>query len=367
MDYSGHSFVNQKGNTVMVLKRVGKRYSSPLYSMVCSHCSEDSDLWGEVFIPSTSIKKRRSPCGCTETPRWTEKQNLTRINRIFDDKGYIFEGWAGSYTGRCTKVKVYNPATGNRWSSSSLESLLDGVNDPALSGRGDEKFQMAKFPYSEDYTVRKDDSLAYYWRIYCTICDMEFSLYQSQAVRGIKSCTCANNKVRKEDQETEAITLAKLKGSTVVGKINYTSRKKTKVTWLCENGHLNKCSYENFMSRHSCTSCSDNGFNPAKPANFYIVRWSEGYESYLKYGITNREVNTRLSEQKTHAKLTPEILCTFHHESGQLVWDCEKSIKQSMQTGMCPKELLPDGYTETVLDTEDNLRIILAKVNEYLK
>ena len=122
----------------------------------------------------------------------------------------------------------------------------------------------------------------------------------------------------------------------------------------------------NFMNRdYNDPRNTSSGFNPSKPAHLYIVRWFNENVSYLKFGITNQKVQQRITQQARKSELDYEILHTFHHESGQRVADCERLIKASMQTSICPKALLPDGYTETVHDTIDNLQHLVQTVGEY--
>lgn len=366
MKHEGKLYVNPKGSTIKVFGQVGKKYSTPQYEIVCSVCSEDQELWGEILAPSTSILKCTSPCGCTRTPRWTESQNIIRIKRYLSALGYSYEGWAEKYKGKRTKVKIFNPETGNLWETTTIENLLLGVRDPNLSGKGSIAFKVNQFPYTENFTIKPTVSgKKYFWDIYCNLCDISFELYQSQAKRGVVSCNCAHNKVTSKDQESKLASKLESSGFKLVGSFTYNTSR-SPVTWVCEEGHKNTTKYYNIMNGKGCSTCAKGGYSKQKLGRFYIVRW-EGYgESYLKFGITNREVLQRISEQDTaSAHLDYTILHEFYHEDGNVAADCEKYLMSVMETEVCTKQLLPDGYTETCHDTQQNIDLILSQVDKF--
>jgi len=101
------------------------------------------------------------------------------------------------------------------------------------------------------------------------------------------------------------------------------------------------------------------GFNRNLPATLYLVRWYNGGESYLKFGITNRAVYKRINDQSRNTALNSQIITTFSSESGLEVLELERSIKSAFKTSVCPKEKFPDGYTETIEDTPENVHEIL--------
>lgn len=53
-------------------------------------------------------------------------------------------------------------------------------------------------------------------------------------------------------------------------------------------------------------------------------------------------------------------------DDGKLVADAETHIKTHLNNGVCPKELLPDGYTETYEDTPENLEYMVNYLKETL-
>ena len=171
--------------------------------LLCKVCSKDSELYPNIVVNKSSIKTGYMPCGCSKIPQWTEQQNTVRVERKALEMGYEFLGWEGKYKGNTSFPKLYNPVTGNTWSSVNLANMMN--------------------------LRRGDPSLAEY------------------------------------------------------------------------------------------------GYSMSKRSSAYIVRWSDGENSYLKMGITNQQVKDRVTQQSRKTKLSPTILFTFENDDGKLVAD-RKSV-----------------------------------------
>ncbi|CAH9013251.1 conserved hypothetical protein [Vibrio phage 424E50-1] len=133
----------------------------------------------------------------------------------------------------------------------------------------------------------------------------------------------------------------------------------------CLNTYIRSISC--FKSGKDACGCANkgSGFSRSKSADFYIVRWYDDNVSYLKFGITNQEIIQRIKQQSRKSHLDYTILHEFYHEDGNVAADCEKYLMSVMETGVCTKELLPDGYTETCHDTQQNIDLILSQVNKF--
>lgn len=311
----GKSFTTNKGNTLTITAIAGKRNRNKVFNFHCNVCSEDQELWGDEFITCTwgDLNKGQIPCGCSSRPQWSEQQVIILINRRCEELNFVFKGFVEDYSGFVkTYLILYNPTTHNTWDTTTVNSFLKKeVRDPLLNGRGFSdggwkvKFLLLynnlKYKnFRRVDKVRQSNKYESYWEVYCTICKNYYSARQNCLIKGKTICDCP----------------------------------------------------------------TFSGFNKSKPANFYLVRWYDSEKSYLKFGITNREVTVRVSEQKSVSKLNYEIIYTIHHESGKTVLGCENTLKRSLEIGVCPKELLPDGYTETVVDSPENISKILNHVKE---
>ena len=106
--------------------------------------------------------------------------------------------------------------------------------------------------------------------------------------------------------------------------------------------------YGNFMYGKGCSNCNESGFKKNKPGYVYIQRIT-GKINAGKIGITNKTPQERLKQHKRLSKLNHEIIFSCYIEDGNRVWEIEKMIKTILKDKMrfVPRELMPDGYTET--------------------
>lgn len=220
--------------------------------------------------------------------------------------------------------------------------------------------------------IRKDNKKFY--KYFCNVCSQdtelfpELSMLKGEVKRLHFPCNCGSKVFWTQRQYKVLTERYCLKNNYTLLDFN-NARKHGDKVYLLNNRNKLKwwVSLRDLLQGKRDPTQTGIGFNPSKPAHFYIVRWYGYGESYIKFGITNREVLDRISEQDSASKhLDYEILRTFYHESGQRVADCESLLKDTMERGVCPKELLPDGFTETILDTQDNIDVVLSHVNKYL-
>ncbi|CAM0047538.1 hypothetical protein VPH184E373B_0122 [Vibrio phage 184E37-3b] len=85
----------------------------------------------------------------------------------------------------------------------------------------------------------------------------------------------------------------------------------------------------------------------------------------MKFGITNRSVDERVNEQARVSKLLPKILYKSYNSDGNVAYDCEQELKGLLDTGVCDKELLPRGFSETVEDNPNNMTTLLDTINKH--
>lgn len=317
MNLGGHPLADWRNNiglvyeinniTLTIIGSTKVKYKPRKYILHCNVCSKDETLfpYGTISCTKSNLMKGQIPCGCRKGYRWSEVQNVTRVSRLCSEIGYLFHGWYGDYKGDVTYLDLENPVTNNRWQSTTLNNILHGYGDP-VAGR----IKTTKASTKSTQSHIKD--------FYSTGVFPEGTTFNRTSTREWEY-TCGN----------------------------------CKNTFKGAAGHLKG-------GKMSCP-CNgrSGGFDKSKPANFYIVRWSNEYISYLKFGITNREVLDRVKNQSRVSSLEYDILYTFHHQDGGWVADLESEIKANVARFACPKELLPDGYTETVHDTSEHIETLI--------
>ena len=388
----GTKYTTKEGSEIVVLGVHSKKNNRTMYELSCSVCSLDPEMFpkGSITSLAESVRNKRTVCGCSVKYKCSENQYVTKINRRCDELGYLFNGFAEAFRGCDTLLDLYNPETCNRWVTTSIQSfILIGTKDPSEweSRRGQTCIKPDQhFVNNFNKTGVFLDGTEFWrvgskrWAYSCPSCSKDeyvreglcSGIFESSAGHlssGKLSCRCGKNSYRWNTRQREYQVKEKLSGikASFVGWESSDGYKNTrsKVIWICENSHENTQTFCNFIRRRGCRKCARNGFNPSLPAKLYLVKWKGENKSYLKFGITNNSVNERVVNQKAVSSLVPEILYTFEHTDGSRVDACEKEIKSVLDSGVCPKELLPRGYTETTYCTQENLDKLLEIIFKF--
>lgn len=378
----------EKGST---LKAVEILYDTDEFLLECKVCSSDKELYPTLRATYSLLKQGVFPCGCSDCPQWTEEQNKIRIRRECLLRDYKLLGWVGDYTGNTTKLHLKDCSTGEEWKTNNIVGFLGGADNIKYKGhkisksktKPDEYFHRLVAKHSNGKNMEvvsiKREGKHTYINYRCKVCSNDkytraglcsgvFSLSSDKLSRETVPCRCTGNyRWTKEQRELHIKDLLLEDRAVFLGWSEYYVTCDDFFTWKCSCGVINSTSVDKFVYCGTrCVSCCNRGFNPTIPANCYIVRWFDQKHTYLKNGITNREVLKRIKSQSNKSPLSYKILYVFHNESGKLIADCEKYIKDTLDNGVCPKELLPDGYTETYYDTEENLSFMLSYLNKEL-
>ena len=95
-DFIGSTFPTPAGGVLTVVGWDGRRQdSSKLYTVTCTVCSLDSELFGGGLFYSIkgSLTKGQVCCGCASNPRWTLAQYELRLKRSMAGSKYTFVRW----------------------------------------------------------------------------------------------------------------------------------------------------------------------------------------------------------------------------------------------------------------------------------
>uniref|UniRef100_A0AB39AJB5 Homing endonuclease n=1 Tax=Vibrio phage P018-4 TaxID=3229728 RepID=A0AB39AJB5_9CAUD len=86
-EFVGTQFQTPKGGVLTVTGVAGKNGKIAVFSLECSVCSKDKELFPDVFISTKGhLMKDQVPCGCAKSPKWTPKQDLILTNRLLEEK-----------------------------------------------------------------------------------------------------------------------------------------------------------------------------------------------------------------------------------------------------------------------------------------
>jgi len=354
----------------------------------CSVCSKDVELWkfGSIQQPKSKIisKPNKVCCGCNKNIKWTEEQYEVLIRRRCEEVGYKFKGWYGDYKQiDNTYLSLYNPVSGNEWSTCTINNFIKkGRLDPFVSGKKSDKEHIKDFHSTDKFnkdnvywrsnreTPKGDKS---YFKFTCGVCSDDeyvkngtctgiFESFIGDLKCGTLSCRCNTiYRYTSSQREYKINSILTHEGGEFKGWGETFRGNLTFFNWVCSEGHSCRTQVAPFMAGVRCGTCCAGGFNTKLSATFYIVEWYGYGESYLKYGITNKTVLQRIKVQARKAHLDYKILHTFYNDSGQAVLDVENKVKDLYgRDGVCPKQWLPDGFTETVHNTPENLATLLS-------
>ncbi len=287
-----------------------------------------------------------------------------------------------------------NPSSGNIWEKSANNLVNRGKGDPAESvklrsiGRThDEALMVERFVDSGNFikgctfkrlSVGKGRGR---WLFECPLCKDDeyvsncgsksaFVTSGSSLLNGSLPCRCSKGyKWGKEEMLYRVEKLLTERGDTYIGVEGKYNGSKTPIAWVSGKcNHINKTSINKILNGQRCSTCFTGGFKNTESGTLYVVLWEFKNCSYIKYGITNIDTRSRCIRHKRGSKEDPDfkILYEFHSEDGNEISECEKSIKKYFsEHPSCPASLLPEGFTETIVYTEDSLGKLLEIISTF--
>lgn len=265
------------GNHLQVIGWDGSRTKglAKIYTVMCSVCAKDPELFGEGLFKSVkqSLVNGIIPCGCSVGPKWTEAQNIVRIERMCEKRNYKFIGFHGEYKGWNTYLSLKCLKDGCVWSTNTVHGLLSG-----------------------------------------------------------KGCQVCSNMWRRSQNQREDQIGRELKGSkyTFVGwEDGYKNGNSFALIDCPQHGVFKMRTHTLVNRKGRCAKCSLTGFKASLPAHVYLLHIASEKSSFLGYGISNY-VNKRLSHHRNVlAKKGFEIKSSevFFFPSGQTALDIENTIK----------------------------------------
>lgn len=115
------------------------------------------------------------------------------------------------------------------------------------------------------------------------------------------------------------------------------------VTW-------NDTCYRNFKHQESgCPKCNRTGYKNDKPGYLYVQKITGAVDA-LKFGICNKTPEYRMKTQSEKSIVDHELIFSYRFDDGYHAFKIEQEIKRrySDKRRFVTKEIMPDGYTETL-------------------
>lgn len=306
-DFIGQTFPTPKCGVLTVVGVVGKSKNGiKIYTSTCSICSEDKELFPELFESrKVPLVNGSVPCGCSKKPVWKPFQVEIIVGRLCVEVGYEYLGFPDGYKNNRSKFEYNCPVHG-------------------------------KQKVSYDCFVNQGSR--------CPDC-------------GIES---------KRNPEAEAIVkeLCEKEGYEYLGFPDGYKNCYSKFSYNCPVHGKQEVSYNAFVNSGSrCPSCAVFGYQPAKPGYLYVTNWTnynKDTNEFFKVGITNF-LEQRIKQQACKTSYKPHQLIVFKFEDGSIPPELErltKPYRQDMSNPIITKEEFYDGTTEILQNWIDIIKIL---------
>ena len=392
-EFVGTTFkVDGTGAILTVIGVKGKNRSGiAKFSVECSICTKDVELFTDpVFSIYKSHLQNKDgslkviPCGCSKKPQWTEQQDEILTQRLLDAKmSHLKVVGSEKVKGKNRKFILECKVCSNDselWPLGSIASVKGSLensqtpcgcsNCPNFTDRQDEiliqRILDEKMPHLKVVSSDEVKGKPRRFTLECNVCSRDDELWPLGSITSIKGglvhsnstpCGCAFNPKWSEEQwKIKVSREATQRGYIFHGWGGKFKGRDTKLDLY--NPKTNNRWQSTIISSFFHQGSGDpveatSGYNTALEGRLYLVEWFGFGKSYLKKGITNRQSIDRIKQQYSKSKLDCRILREIHSEDGQLIADLEKFLNKRFDGSQCPKDWLPDGYTETVENTPE--------------
>jgi len=177
----------------------------------CAICEEDPELFGKGLFKITynNIALGNMPCGCSVRKNWNLEQQIVRVNRACQAKGYSFIGFAEPFHGDKTRLEL-NCKDHGSWTTTTINKLFQNRGCPkcATVNNGLKKripdtdvlnsfFATESFPSGTLFTRserKTNQGVQSYWNVYCPVCRTTNEAWVGNLQKGSMPCECGKNR-----------------------------------------------------------------------------------------------------------------------------------------------------------------------------
>lgn len=393
--FIGSTFLTPKDGVLTVVGISDRKSgSNKIYRLKCSICSEDRELFPDLFESvKGSLMKGKVPCGCSKSMKWDTTQYITRITRECIKRSYKFHGFVieDCSVSKNTKLKLECIKDNTKWETTSIKSFLGGsgcttCQISSLINRctKDDKTLIDSFINSGKFhenTIfnrcqNKIDKRGkkVYWEVICPVCLSDdyvkggvcsgtFISTLSVLRKGCSPCRCPPNyRWTKPQREFQLNKIMKEEGLTFKGWVNDYKSISSNFKWVCKNNHNCIGSLDNFINGGTrCRTCfyeSNNfGYFPERandPDFLYLLRFISPEETFLKIGRAF-DIDIRIDQFPKDYSIE---LIAYVQNKHQWVYDTEQYMHKQAAAYHCLPTLKFGGsklecFIPSVLDIID--------------
>lgn len=372
------TFPTPSGGVLTVVGWSGKRKGEKLYTVHCSKCSKDKELFPESFKAlERDLEAGKIPCGCSKAPRWTEAQHKVMASRSANALGYTFLGWAEDFKGKETKCHLSCPTHGE-WKTGTAKNLRKGTGCPAC--RTDKNTERCTQPdeihtkefmstgaFPEGTTFWRSDRIGAngrrsYWKYTCPKCSNDeyvkaglcsgvFESTTGMLKKGTPACRCSGayrwSQAQREYQIKKEMEQRAASGEptyTFNGWVTDYNTPQSKFIYICPKHGEQTSRVGNFLSGGcGCPRCVNHN---QQHAYINLVIDVEGIPSALKFGIANDGL-ARLKQQNRTNLFQMEHIAVWNFPTVEACRAAETECKRTLDCGVLSCRELADGWSET--------------------
>ncbi|MGL4755633.1 MAG: zinc-ribbon domain-containing protein [Aeromonadaceae bacterium] len=347
----GYSFSTASGSVVSVVGMAEKgKHGQERCLLVCSKCHQDAELFPEPLARDVGqVRLGRVPCGCAPSPRWDEKQLPIVVRRLVDGWAELVE--VKEFAGNQTRFTLRCLEDGGEWETDLRQ--IKKVKCPFCAhGRWTEQ-KARKFVEADGRYIFKGFQEGRRAAVYLE-CPHDGHVWMA-TMRNFKGAgtgcpKCAGTApLTSEEVERRVRLRDDVEIAEPVGEVTGASKiklrcKKDGWVWECRVSHA-------IQGDTGCPCCSRPGFDPNMPGILYVVKWEKPCGgSFIKFGISNSQLDKRLKSQAKESGYKPTSVATFDFQYGVDAENCERLLMmhQKREWGRgATKAEFADGYTET--------------------
>ena len=267
LDYTGKTFDKVNGSiyTITGVKGKYKNSRSRGFVVECSFCSKDKELWpsGSIHGLIKQVSGNNTYlCGCSRNVHWTEIQQILRIKRECNKRGYVFKGFSEDFKGSLTKIILYNPQTQRLWDTTNIHNFLQGKGDYVhenilnVVGNLEDTLEILQTVDGYDDRIFCKESAKNNLKYYCYRCNTVAKISIDRYLKGIQSCKCGRIRLNYNEKDDKYINTFK----SIVEEI--ISIKGDAVKYRCKNcSKVAKSSYNKVYLEYPRVFCKNCGFS----------------------------------------------------------------------------------------------------------
>lgn len=373
-DFIGKVF-GDKGQLTVVGWDGSRSGHNRAYSLFCSECAKDRELFGESVFKCTkgNLLRGAIPCGCSKGYRWDEKQYLLLADRNCRTVDRRVKNVVGDWRDRASIVNVSCDKC-QKCSELLLANVLKGdIRKCSCQYRTPDEdiisTIMSHGRLHKDVVLWRSKTKPSNFEYNCPVCSNDeyvqagvcsgiFSAPISNLTKGQLACRCSKRVMWTKDQQEYRINRS-LDGKAhfVEWLQGYKGTTSKAVVNCPEHGEWKASTADIIDSGSGCPTCAKTGYSELLQGTLYVLKSSTS----SKIGITNLSAKNRLSKISSQANDKFEVVKEWRWLDGAIAAKIEKEVLLELRGVYKNPDKKHHGYTECFTDLDSHLLVSLIE------